>query len=190
MSLILHKVACVPYEVCHLISWRKSDFSEGKMSRLVFPFWFLWNRLLNQVSTIVCAGWGRLHASSKLLSKIALLVAEIQDLNPGCWSRKAGMLNSSDQMTSAACCCFNRLHAASYLPTSAHGKVVPYLLEIYNQRSLLLPKGSKSKNWVTWSQILECVYLVSCTVSSRPCTSFCPSVVWPLNGVSSIAKGS
>lgn len=79
------------------------------MSRLVFLFWFISNRLLNQVSTVVCTGWGRSHASSMLLSKIVLLVTEIQDLNPGCWSRKAGMLNSPDQMISAACCCFNRL---------------------------------------------------------------------------------
>jgi len=32
-------------------------------------------------------------------SKVILLVTEIQDLNPGLWSGKAGMLNSSDPMT-------------------------------------------------------------------------------------------
>lgn len=34
-----------------------------------------------------------------MLAKIVLLEAEIQDLNPGVWSRKAAMPNSLDQMS-------------------------------------------------------------------------------------------
>ena len=52
MSLTLHKLACVPHQICHSTSLHKFDFSEGKMSRLVFPFWFPLNRLLTQIKLV------------------------------------------------------------------------------------------------------------------------------------------
>lgn len=51
---------------------------------------------------MVCAGLGvveKLYAGNMMLSKVVLLEAEIQDLNPGVWSRKAAMPNSLDQMS-------------------------------------------------------------------------------------------
>lgn len=56
----------------------------------------------NQVATMACAGLGgagELHASNVMMYKVVLLVTEIQDLNPGVWSGKAAMPNSSDQMS-------------------------------------------------------------------------------------------
>lgn len=144
----------------------------------------------NQVAAMACSGLGgaeELHGSNMTLSKVVLLVSEIQDLNLGVWSRKAAMPNSSDQI-SVLLPAANRLYASIHSSVSAFGRVV--LLETYKQQSPLLPKGETHRNQVTWNQIFDRTYLVSYSLSSRPDTSFCPTISWPPNKFHSIAKGS
>lgn len=121
----------------------------------------------NQVATMACAGLGgveELHANNMTLSKVVGLVAEIQDLNLGVWSRKAAMPNSSDQM-SVLLPAANRLYAPIHSSVSALGRVVQ--LETYKQQSPLLLKGKKHRNQVTWCQIFDHTYLVLYSLSSR-----------------------
>lgn len=91
-------------------------------------------------------GAEELHASNMTLSKVVLLVTEIQDWNLGVWSRKVAMPNSSDQM-SALLPAANRLYASIHSSVSDLGRVVQ--LETYKQQSPLLPKGKKHRNQVT-----------------------------------------
>lgn len=190
LSLVLHKLACIPHRVCHSTSLRKFGCSEGKMSGLVFLFWFPLNSLFTQVATVACAGLEgaeELHATNVTLSKVVLLVAEIQNLSLGVWSRKAAIPNSSDQI-SVLLPAANRLYASIHSSVSALGRVVQ--LETYKQQSPLLLKGRKHRNQVAWSQIFDRTYLVSYSLPSRPDKSFCPTIAWPLYKFHSIAKGS
>lgn len=126
-------------------------FSERKMSRLAFPFWFPFNRPLTQIKL---ARWVGLVVfvvflqASSMLSKVVVTSDQNTEFKTRALEWKAGMLNSSDQIS-------------ILLPVVASGFVLqtPHLHQILESGSMLTVntlsvKPSLSKRWGEWSLLV------------------------------------
>lgn len=192
LSLVLHKLACIPHQVCHSTSLHKFDFSEGKMSGRIFPCWFPLNSLLTQIKLLwwlmVVQGQRRSCMQASWCPRLFCL-----------WLKHKSWIQSFE-VEKLQC----QIHQTRWvlLPAVASTDftlpsppVCQLLGEWFswkpiNSQALFFQKGKKHRSQVTWSQIFDHIYLVLYSLSSRPDTSFCLTIAWPLNKFHSIVKGS